>query len=452
MNACCVTRLLALVVALAGGCQKTTKPAQAPLSEEARARYAELAGLKRSQHPALKAEYEQLLAERSTPRDLERLQPAADRAAASREETAAQRLTKTFPAFTRNALAEQLASVYPARSFAWGPAQLTKAREIRRRYDEARRKFRDDVSAAERSFGLKASDGPLADLSFLEALQIGCRLEGALAADALADGQPDEALASVQVMLQAVALLSHEWNLTCRLAAARLRVEALQALAAVVAHPQATQTTQLRSAELLAQQTANWPLDAQAWIGERASGLIAYELVRNGYYLSLLSREEIAELTKQEILQVTARTAIRNVDGDEAFYLAAMRKLIDACRRPPFERQPVLLELRAQLEALRSTPEYPLVAGQLLLTDFELAMRRVAEDLARCQAWSLAFRTALGPATQEPVTNSLTGLPFQFERTAYGVRVSGVCEPDEPVFVPVRPAIRTARGIGSPTR
>jgi hypothetical protein len=458
VNAYCLVFPLAVAL-VAAGCQERATPDQAPLTPQARQQYAELRGLQRSQEPALKAEFERLVAERSMPLDLKRMHwaetsvPTAPDGGKSApgggEESAAARLAKTFPPFTRTALAEQLASVYPRHSFAWGPAQLTKAREIRRRYEVARQKFREDLAYAEQGFGLSATDGPLADLAFLSALEIGCRLEGTLAADALADGQPDEALTSVQVMLHAAALSSREWNLTCRLAAARLRQEALQAFGAVIAHPQATQTTQQRAAELLTQQTTNWAPDAQAWIGDRASGLIAYELVRSGYYLSLLSREETAELTRQEVLQVTARAAVRNIDADEAFYLAAIRRLIEACRMPFHDRQPVLQALRAELDALENTPAFPLVAGRLLLLGFEDAMRRQAEDLARCQAWLLALNAALDRTIDESEVNSLTGLPFHLERKADGVRVSGVIESmDEPVFVPTRPAVRTARSNG----
>jgi hypothetical protein len=87
----------------------------------------------------------------------------------------------------------------------------------------------------------------------------------------------------------------------------------------------------------------------------------------------------------------------------------------------------------------------------MLLDDFEVVMRRQAEDLARCRAWSLAFGAMLGSTAALDEINPLTGQPFGVEQTAQGVRVSGVLEPtDEPVFFPKRPAIRTARLRNAP--
>lgn len=463
MNSLRKALLLILAVGAAScGYKKPTDQVQPPTGPEARQRYAVLIGLTRSQHPELKAEYERLLVERSTPLALDEIQSAGSAASSvaegSREplrdataESAMVRLTNTFPAFTRNALAEQLASVYPVDSFHWGPEQLTKARDIRRRYEVARRKFREDLAAAESGFGIRASDGPLVDLSFLDAIHIGCRLEGTLAADALADGQPDEALQSVQIMLRAAALLSREWHMACRLAAVRQRTEALHALGAVVAHPQATHANHRAAGEMFAEETANWPSDSQAWIGDRASGLIMYELVRSGYYLSLLSREETEQLAKQEILRVSAKTALRNVDADEAFYLAAMRRLVEACRVPYYQREPSLKELQAELQALRDSPGFPLIAGRMLLDDFELAMHRQAEDSARCRAWSLAFQLVLNPSASVVEINPLTGHPFVVEQTADAVQVTSVLHPtDEPVIIPQRPAVRTARSRNPP--
>jgi hypothetical protein len=189
----------------------------------------------------------------------------------------------------------------------------------------------------------------------------------------------------------------------------------------------------------VAQQIEKWPSEAVVWSGDRVRGLHVYELVRDGHYLSLLPREEVARLEKRGLTEATGRAVMRGIDDDQHFYLTAMRQMIEGCRLPYFARAPLLQRIRQELADLEQTPRYPLVAAERLLTDFEIVHRRLAADSARAEAWELAFRTAEGNLPS-PNVNPLTSEPFFVERIDRSVAVSRFVPDDENqrVLVPTR--------------
>ena len=294
------------------------------------------------------------------------------------------------------------------------------------------------LPAEGQGFGNRLADGVLADMEFLDPLAIGCRMEAATAALSLADNRPDDALPHLETMLRAARLLAAEPNVTLRIAAVNVRADALQVLRAIAAHEHASRATHEQLFALLTLQTADWPDDARTWIGDRAAGLLVYELVRDGQYLSLLTKDEVRALEEQRIVRVTAKAVMRHIDEDELFYLRAMQRMIDACPSPYSQRAAVLQQIRSELAASEATADYPLVAGNVLLADFETGHRRQAEDFSRCQAWTLALGTTLGRETIAAPTNPLTGRPYQIERTPLSVTVADVIDGrDEPCIVPL---------------
>ncbi|HEX5104960.1 MAG TPA: hypothetical protein VFV87_14170, partial [Pirellulaceae bacterium] len=323
--------------------------------------------------------------------------------------------------------------------------QLERAREILHRAAEHRERFQAALASADGGLGLRISDGVLADLRFLDSIALGCRLEALAAAEALAENEPEAALPPLATMLRAARLVGAEWNVTTRVSAANLRADALDVLQAIAAHDYATRDTHEQLLEMLTLETADWPSDAQAWIGDRAAGLAVYELVRDGYYLSLLSPEEMQRLQEQRLVPATAQAVHRNLDGDELFYLQAMRRIIASCEQPYYQRAAVLNEIRGELAALEQTGDYPMVAGELLLGDFATGHRRQAEDLTRCTAVSTALLAATGQPLAPAPLSCLTGQPIDIERTPLGIQVLGWSLDRAPLEIPLRPLPRAAR-------
>ena len=413
-------------------------------SESARAapakqieRYANLPGLSSSPHAGLKAELALLTQEQMTPLALDSQLEKSGRASTSGR----QALDEAIPAISRPLLKAQLDEVYRGGPLKLSPVELERARQALRRWADDRARFEQALDACRGGLGLPVADGMLADLRFLEALQLGCRLEALAAAEALAENQPEEAIDPLAVMLRAARILAEEWNLTTRARAASLREDALHVLDAVANHDLATRETHERLLALFTRETSDWPSDAAAWIGDRAAGLIAYELVRDGYYFSLLEPAELQRLRDDGLLDATAKAVMRNLDDDQMFYLAAMRRIIESCQLPYFQRVQVLQQIRSDLASREQASDYPLVAGRLLLADFEAGHRLMTEDLARCMAWRIALTVAIGGAIDEGTISPITGQPLDIQRSPAQSSVAGAV-PGQPLHIrlELRPA------------
>ncbi|MEX2174267.1 MAG: hypothetical protein WD872_07885 [Pirellulaceae bacterium] len=439
-------RRLIIALLLAGLSATACRPSAAPgiATPEGRDALAALPGARASPHSGLQAELALVESQQALPLHL--AAPAAGAGPAGDSAAAIQELAQAFPPLTRRQVTTSLAEVYDGGPLALSPIQLERGRDLLRKHAAAIDKFRAALPGEPGGFGPRLCDGILADLSFLDPLQIGCRLEAVAAAIAIAEHRPDDALPHLERMLVAARWLSAEPNLTARLAAASLRSDALDTLAAIAGQHHATRKTHEQLFRLLSENTADWPDDALAWIGDRAAGLLIYELVRDGQYLSLLSAAEIKQLEDQQVLRVTATAVMRNIDDDQHYYLQTTRQLIDACEQTYWQRQESLACIRRELSAKEQSSDYPLVAANLLLVDFEHGHRRQAQDFARTLAWMLALGSALGRETPSVPTNPLTGEPYRVERTPLAVTVSDVLPGrDEPCIVPVLPVQQARR-------
>jgi hypothetical protein len=128
-----------------------------------------------------------------------------------------------------------------------------------------------------------------------------------------------------------------------------------------------------------------------------------------------------------------------NVDNDEMVYLKLMRRLVDACDRPYYQRREVLDAIGQELFELRDSTEYPFVADTILLTDVDKAHRLQAVDRARMDAWLLALQAATSNAPPpSPAVNPLTGEPFRLSVAPARIVVDGI-DPGaaERVVIPV---------------
>jgi hypothetical protein len=388
-------------------------------------KYADLPGLSSSPHAELKAELALLTQERMTPLALDAQLDAIRSQSGAAPTSGRQMLDEAIPAISRPLLKAQLDEVYRGGPLTLSPIELERARHTLRRWADDRARFEQAVDACHGGLDLRMTHGILAELRFLEVLQLGCKLEALAAAESLAENRPEEAIAPLAVMFRAARVLAGEWNVTTRVSAANLREDALHVLDAIANHDLATSETHQQLLALVTRETNDWPPDATAWIGDRAAGLIAYELVRDGYYFSLLEQDELQHLRDDGLLDATAKAVMRNLDGDQMYYLAAMRRIIESCQLPYFQRAAVLREIRSDLAAREQAADYPLVAGRLLLADFESGHRLVAEDLARCTAWQVALIVATEGAIEEGMISPITGQPLKIQRSPTQWSVAG---------------------------
>ncbi len=379
-------------------------------------RFGELPYLSATRDPQLADELARIREEGGTP---EQLTPAGD------EGSVGAALKELFPEERLKTLSARAEELMPPRQFRFDPARLQHVIAFRRKHDQERLASREALRRPERRLGIRFVAGFAADTSAVDAVRLCGRLEAFHAAELLAADDPDGALDGIGHMLAWAGCLGEEKHLDARLHAAFLRAEALAVMQAVATHADATREHLKALLQTARAQLQAWPDDAHAWIGERAVGLHSYELVREGALLLLLTEAEVEEFRREGDLRVVAAAARRNADRDQLYYLETMRRVIQACEKPYHARLPLLESIDLELQKRWGTPDYPLVAGRLLLKDLAAAHAMKALDRANWEAWSLALAVATGESPP-PLVNPLTGRPYDIVREDAQIIVSGI--------------------------
>ena len=238
-------------------------------------------------------------------------------------------------------------------------------------------------------------------------------------------------------MLRMARFLAAEKHPVYRNEAARVREEALGVLEAVVQHPKVSRPSVAALHDTLAGQLAAWPNDADVWIGDRAVGLHAYEMVRYGHLLSLIP-EEIEQYQEEGVLEARVEAILGSLDEDELFYLESMRAIINACEKPYFERAETFARIRAEQSERSTTAQFPTFAANILLPPVEEHHAVEARDRALCEAWTLALAAALDRPAPGFKVNPLTGKPYAMNVEERRVVVWGADFPsaDTRIIVP----------------
>jgi len=416
--------VLGLLVAV--GCRQGATPEDA--RQQAAEDFGQLPGLTGSPDPRLQSELARIVDEGGTPALLaERRIPESENVAAG--------LTHLFPAEEVRSILAESGDIFPPREFTFNSLQLEKASRFRKKYEVQRRQVRQALGRGACNFGIRFEEGFAADLGFIDLVRLCARLEAFDAAESLAGGNLDAAADSLGGMLRLAACLAGEKHAIARLEGAFCRTEALAVLRAIVEHPKAGRSHLARMAKLVRRQLDTWPPDADAWIGDRALGMHAYEAVRAGRVVELLTEEEFKRFAEEETLRDLPGATRRNVNEDELYYLETMRKIIEACANPYYKRRALFESIRQDLHHKRNSTLFPLVAGRLLLVDIEKGHVIQARDRANCEAWSLGLAAALGKERPPYRINPLTGSEYEVRKEDGQVTVSGVF-PEELPGVP----------------
>ena len=411
---------LAALLVVVCGCNRGASPARTA-TEQAKA-FGALPGLKASPDEALQDALAQVVAEGGTPELLAT-------ASATGGENAAAALVALFEGLDHQAIGAIRAEVdelFPEGRFTFSPVQLERALRVGKRYEKERLGARVALELPECRFPIAFEAGPAADLGFLDMAVICSRLEAFRAAEALAVHDVDTALESLRQMLRMAECLAAEPHATVRLEAAFLRTDAFLVLQAIAGD----EGFQRRHAELahglLMQQLQRWPDDALAWIGDRSAGMIFYEAVRSGQLEDFLTEAEIERLKEEDIFSEFEQAALRNVNGDELYYLTAMGRILESCEHPYHTRIDVFEDLRRDLHNKRNDADFPLLAGRFLLLDIEKGHVIQARDRANCEGWAIATALAAGLAAKPIENNPLTGQPYRIERDGGTILVSDI--------------------------
>ena len=410
-------RAVALIAATlllpCGGCNQRGD-AQSPLD------YGSLPGLRASPDKALQDELARIEEEDGTPQQLAVVEVAA-------KDNVAMGFQELFPEGRLDPILETSEKLFPQREFEFDPSQLQKAIDFRQKYDTERLEVREALKRPRCDLRIDFTAGFFADLSLVDTMLICARLEAFCAAEALAENKPARAVESLELMFRMASCLGNEKHFDPRLKAASLRVETFGVLQALVRRNDMIQRQHLEQLhEVIDKQLSTWPDDAWAWIGDRAVGLHAYEFVRDGELFALFTEEEVEQFKKEGVLNQLATAARRTADADTRYYLDTMRRIIESCIDPYYKRVAMFAAIEKDLQTKRNTPEFPLVAGRLLLLDIDKGHAIQARDRALCEAWVIALALALGKQVPDYPVNPLTGRPYQHEKQETLIVVSKI--------------------------
>jgi len=410
-----VTIMLAALLLCCGGC------GDADPSRSTKTLYFDsLAGMRASPDTFLRDELIRIEEEGGTPEQLAKVEIAE-------EQNAAAGFRELFPKGKLASILFKSEKLFPDRVFDFNTAQLQKAIDFRRKYEPQRLAARKALNRPKCDLGIDFTKGYNADISLVDAMYLCARLEAFAAAEALADERANDTVESLAIMLKIASLLDDEEHFAPRIKAAQLRTEAFRVLQAVVKDPRTKRKHLVKLREMIENLLQDWPDDARLAIGDRALGLLCYEMVRVGNLPFLLTVEEQEQFRKEGVLNQITQAAQRTVDADTRYYLDTMRRIIESCDRPFHERTTMFSAIKKELAEKQNTSEFPFVAGRLLLVDAEDGHATMATDRAQCEAWAIALALALGENSDYRV-NPLSGMPYEKRAQGTPIVVSGICK------------------------
>ena len=409
------TLILILLSVLPAGCGRESAPAPQPkpMTPED---YGKLPGLSQSKNQKLRDEFERIKEENGTPEQLDRTLPPAD-------DNVAAGLINLFPKNKARSILQRTERLFPRDRFKFTPLKLQDAIELHDKYNDRRKKAREALKRPQCDFGVAHTAGGSADLEFIEVVRVCAHLEAFRAADVLDAAKVNEAIESLAAMLRLAECLGAEKHLDCRLHAAYIRGEAFRVLLEIAQHGRTTPVHLRRLQVMVREQLESWPADADAWIGERAIGMHAYEMVRNGELYRLLLPEEIEEFDQETSLRKLISATVRNADRDELYYLETMRKIIEGCREPFYKRAETLESIARDLQEKQDSGDFPTVAARVLLRRVGKEQEIQAQDRANWEAWALALAMATGSEIPPHNINPLTGEEYRSARSDNSVVV-----------------------------
>ena len=429
-----------LVVCVSPGCQKhSSSPAP---QRNAVVKYGQLPGVKQTHHRGLREEISRLEDEKVTPHLLELREslrsPVLDEDGVDESNETRATWLHVFKTSEIESLDRKLEGLFGTNPFRLSAHERRRALDFANRYVAQMEKIRASLRRKNRRLSIRHTHGFLADTSFVEIGRIYVRLEQIRAADRFDKEGAGAVEESFSFMFQMLHRLAEVPHVVSRLAAAQLRREVLSGLQVVVRDKRTRRSVFERLYRLVLVQLDHWPRDANAWIGDRALGLHAYEMIRAGYLSSLLSFNELHEFREDGTLARLVN-ATERIDEDEYYYLRTMRRVIQSCEFPYYERVDLLSDLRDEQGRIRQDADCPIIAIKLLLEGIESAHRLQALDRALCEAWRLGLAAALQHDFEPQRLNPLTGEPYVIVREKNSVSVWGaaIYGGEDPVTVPL---------------
>ncbi|MEO0529213.1 MAG: hypothetical protein AAF266_01415 [Planctomycetota bacterium] len=255
--------------------------------------------------------------------------------------------------------------------------------------------------------------GFFARMVYLDDVAMACRLRLVAALTAASEKRGPEALNDVLRSLRLAHELSRVRNIDARVQAATLRSESLAIAAALFRSGALGRHEAEQLYGKLRDQLSDWPSDRRMLVGERAVIIHAYEAIRADMLSRLVTLEERRQLDSLGRFEALQSAPPDEIDADQVRYLKAIDQLLDVAERPHHGRLDAIDEA---LSIVNTAPTS--FAATLFIDDLPEALRRVAEDRASVEAWTITLAAAGNLLTPPFRENSATGEEFTVERGA----------------------------------
>lgn len=219
-------------------------------------------------------------------------------------------------------------------------------------------------------------------------------LEEYAVARSLLNGDIRSAMESLAYIFRLAQLAAEVKNPGIRIQAGQIRLHALEVLQVVVLDSNLKETDLAYLYAMLQEQLDYWTPDAEAWIGDRASGMKVYNLILQYGLDVALEPDEIEEMQLRGIYESMKRNLNKTLASDQIFYLRSMQLIVDSCQRPFYQRLDTLNLIDGQLREAQGTPDETIIA-EFLLRGIRDRMFFCAQDRTKCEMAALAMATSL---------------------------------------------------------
>ncbi len=309
-------------------------------------------------------------------------------------------LTKAFEVYKDNpGEMEQLRAKAPQGLWQIDAATLQEVADILTRTEQKRLNIREMLGKDGVCFSFHFVHDPdygdVPDTEASDYLSDYLLLEEYAIAQALAAGEIDQAIDSLAFIFRLAQLAAEVKNVGIRTRACEVRMRAIDVMQGVVLAPAFRQSHAVKLLGILQEQMDMWTPESAMWIGDRASGLVVYNLIRQYGLESALEPDELAELRQRGIFESLSKNLLHTLPADQTAYMKIMQRVIDESDRPLFERRPEWNKIESDLLAKRGASDEPVIA-EMLLRGVPEIMLYCAQDRAKCETAVLALATSLG--------------------------------------------------------
>jgi len=252
----------------------------------------------------------------------------------------------------------------------------------------------------------------LADYALLEEYAI---------AQALLDGDIDEAVDALAYIFRITQLASHLANAGTRSDAALVRLRTFDVMQRVILDPKFDRYHMIALRNILSEQHENWTSEYITWFGDRASGIALYHRVAMYGPDETLDNAALAELDRRGIKNAFSQGFAKYREEDQTFYLRSMQQILDVSEEPLTRRLNVLNQIYGELSKMEGKHDDNGIAQEpflahLLLKDIDGLMQLFARDQSALNRALVLMHTSLGQSNTDSYRDPFTNEPYTIQK------------------------------------